>query len=135
MEYRFVVDVPLRWVDVDSEGVVNNAVYLSLVEQARYQYFRHLELLPKGRVEFLLAEATVRFQRPGRLDMETRVAVRTTTLGNTSFRMHYEIQGGDLVLASCEAALVFVDEHMKPSPIPAAVRDAIATFEGIEPGA
>ena len=36
MSYRFTVNVPLRWVDVDSWGVVNNAVYLNLMEQARF---------------------------------------------------------------------------------------------------
>ena len=35
MFYRFDTEVPLRWVDVDSAGVVNNAVYLSMMEQAR----------------------------------------------------------------------------------------------------
>ena len=36
MLFRFAAEVPLRWVDVDSAGVVNNAVYLSLMEQARH---------------------------------------------------------------------------------------------------
>ncbi|MBM3961563.1 MAG: acyl-CoA thioesterase, partial [Planctomycetes bacterium] len=39
MLFRFAAEVPLRWVDVDSAGVVNNAVYLNLMEQARYLYF------------------------------------------------------------------------------------------------
>lgn len=132
MEFRFLVDVPLRWVDVDSEGVVNNAVYLSLMEQARFLYFEELGLLPDRRVEFLLAEATVRFLRPGRLGMKTTVAARTTRLGNTSFGMAYEVRAGEVALARGEAALVFVDAAGKPRPIPAAVREAIAAFEGLE---
>ena len=38
MMFRFVVDVPLRWVDVDSEGVVNNAVYLTWLDRAAWSH-------------------------------------------------------------------------------------------------
>jgi acyl-CoA thioester hydrolase len=131
MLYRFVVDVPLRWVDFDSAGVVNNAVYLSLMEQARFAYFQQLDLLAKNRVEFVLAEAKVCFLRPGRFGMQTQVAVRTSHLGTTSFRMHYEVRAGEKVLATGEVALVFVDDAMKPRPIPDAVRRAIRDFEGL----
>ena len=134
MSYRFVTDVPLRWVDVDSEGVVNNAVYLSLMEQARFLYFEQLGLLERQRVEFVLAEATVRFHRPGRLGMQTRVAAATIQLGTTSFRMGYEVLADNMVLASGEVALVYVDSDLKPRPIPDAARAAISAFEGIDPG-
>ncbi len=129
MIYRFVADVPLRWVDVDSEGVVNNAVYLSLMEEARFQYFDHLGLLQERRVPFLLAEATVTFLRPGRIGMKTEVAVRTRSLGTSSFQMDYEVRAEDHVLATRQAALVFVDGNLRPVPIPAPVREAIQVFE------
>jgi acyl-CoA thioester hydrolase len=129
MIYRFVADVPLRWVDVDSEGVVNNAVYLSLMEEARFQYFDHLGLLQDRRVPFLLAEATVTFLRPGRIGMKTEVAVRTRSLGTSSFQMDYEVRAEDHVLATGQAALVFVDGNLRPVPIPAPVREAIQVFE------
>ncbi len=129
MFYRFVADVPLRWADVDSAGVVNNAVFLSLMEQARYLYFQHLGLLTDHRVPFVLAEATVKFLRPGRLTTKTEVAARTRSMGTASFHMDYEVRAADEVLATGQAALVFVDEHMRPRPVPDDVRAAIAQFE------
>lgn len=134
MLHRFIADVPLRWVDVDSEGVVNNAVYLSLVEQARFLYFEHLGLLADRKVPFVLAEAKVRFLRPGRLGMRTEVAVAVRSLGNTSFRMDYEVRCGIEVLAAVEAVLVFVDGALRPRPIPPDWRQAIAAFEELPPG-
>lgn len=131
MSYRFVAEVPLRWCDVDAEGVVNNAVYLSLMEQARFLYFDHLGVLPGGRIPFVLAEATVKFLRPGRFGMRTELAARTVALGNSSFRMEYEVRVGEMVLASGEATLVFVDAAFRPRPIPVEVRDAVAAFEGL----
>lgn len=129
MFYRFVADVPLRWADVDSAGVVNNAVFLSLMEQGRYLYFQHLGLLPDHKVPFVLAEATVKFLRPGRLGMRIEIAARTRSFGNTSFQMDYEVRAGDEVLATGQAALVFVDAGMRPQPVPDAVREAIVQFE------
>ena len=46
--FRFAAEVPLRWVDIDSWNVLNNAVYLTLMEQARYEYFAALDLLRDG---------------------------------------------------------------------------------------
>ncbi|MBL8752863.1 MAG: acyl-CoA thioesterase [Planctomycetes bacterium] len=129
MFYRFAAEVPLRWVDVDSAGVVNNATYLSLMEQARYLYFKSLGLMVDHRVPFVLAEATVTFVRPGRLGMKCEVAARTAALGNTSFAMEYEIRGDDAVLVTAKAVLVFVDDTWKPSPIPADWRATLAQFE------
>lgn len=131
MIYRFVTEVPLRWVDVDSEGVINNAVYLSLMEQARFLYFEHLGLLPDRKVPFVLAETTVKFLLPGRIGMRIEVAVATRSLGTTSFRMDYEVRAQQQVLATSQAALVFVDAALRPRPIPADVREAIVGFEGM----
>lgn len=129
MFYRFAASVPLRWVDVDSAGVVNNAVYLSLMEQARYLYFTHLGLLRDHAVPFLLAETTVKFLRPGRLPMNVEVAARVGQLGTSSFQMDFEVRADAEVLATGHAALVWVDAAMRPTPIPGDVRAAIEQFE------
>lgn len=129
MFYRFAAEVPLRWVDVDSAGVVNNATYLSLMEQSRYQYFQHLGLMSDHRVPFLLAEATVKFLRPGRLGMRVEVAARVRSIGTSSFHMDYEVRGGDEVLVTAQAVLVFVDGAMRPVPVPEDWRATIRQFE------
>jgi acyl-CoA thioester hydrolase len=134
MFYRFVADVPLRWADVDSAGVVNNAVFLSLTEQARYLYFQHLGQLHDHKVPFVLAEATVKFLRPGRLGMRIEVAVRTRSIGTTSFHMEYEVRAADEVLATAKTVLVFVDGQMRPRPVPDEVRAAIVQFEEMVEG-
>ncbi|MFY9344223.1 MAG: thioesterase family protein [Planctomycetota bacterium] len=131
MSFRFVAEVPLRWVDVDSAGVVNNAAYLSLCEQVRYLYFQHLGLLRDHRVPFVLAETTAKFLRPGRLGMKTEVAASVQSLGRTSFTMGYEVRDGELVLATVTAALVFVDAALRPMPIPDEWASSIAQFEGL----
>jgi len=134
MFFRFDTAVPLRWADVDSAGVVNNAVFLSLMEQARYQYFQHLGLLTDHGVPFVLAEANVKFLRPGRLGMNLEVAARTAKIGTTSLQMDYEVRAGDEILATAHAVLVFVDAQLRPSAVPADWRAAIEQFEEMKPG-
>ncbi|MEI6130557.1 MAG: thioesterase family protein [Planctomycetota bacterium] len=131
MSFRFTAPTPLRWVDIDSAGIVNNAVYLNLMEQARYAYFAHLEQLRMGLVPFVLAEVTVRFLRPARLGMAVTTAVKTVRLGNTSFTMEYEVRDGDLVLAAGSSVLVFVDKELRPISLPIVTRKVVAEFEGI----
>jgi acyl-CoA thioester hydrolase len=129
MFYRFVADVPLRWSDFDSAGVVNNSIYLTLMEQARFLYFQHLGFLSDHKVPFVLAEATVTFLRPGQLGMRIEVAARTRSFGHTSFQMDYEVRVANDVLATGHSALVFVDDHMRPRPVPDDVRAAVEQFE------
>jgi acyl-CoA thioester hydrolase len=129
MLFRFAAEVPLRWVDVDSAGVVNNAVYLSLLEQARYLYFAQLGLLDDHVVPFVLAEVQLKFARPGRLGMKVEVAARVRQLGTTSFHMDYEVRAGEAVLATATAVLVFVDADVRPTPIPPPWRETIGAFE------
>lgn len=131
MTYRFTAEVPLRWVDVDSEGVVNHAVYLSLIEQARFLYCDQLGLLPDRRVSFLLKEATMRFLRPGLVGMRTTVAARTVRLQDSSFVMAYEVRGDGEVLAEGEAVLVYVDGDRRKTSMPDTARAAISAYEGI----
>jgi acyl-CoA thioester hydrolase len=132
MFLRFAAEVPLRWVDVDSAGVVNNATYMSLMEQARFLYFQHLGLMADHRVPFVLAEATVKFLRPGRLGMRVDVATGVRALGSSSFQMDYEIRSGDEVLATATAALVFVGTDLRPTPIPADWRETVTQFEELK---
>jgi acyl-CoA thioester hydrolase len=129
MFFRFAAEVPLRWVDVDSAGVINNATYLSLMEHGRYLYFQHLGLLAHHQVPFVLAEVKVKFLRPGRLDMKTEVAMRVSKLGSSSFEMDYEIRAAEEVLVTAHAALVFVDAAMRPTPMPADWRATVQQFE------
>jgi acyl-CoA thioester hydrolase len=129
MFYRFDTEVPLRWVDVDSAGVVNNAVYLSMMEQARYAYFTHLGLMTDHVVPFVLAQATVQWLRPGRIGMRVTVATATTRLGTSSFDMRYEVRAGEEVLCKGDATLVYVDAQTRSCPMPPEFRETVAQFE------
>jgi acyl-CoA thioester hydrolase len=137
--FRFVSEQSIRWVDVDVAGVVNHAVWFSLVEQARFDYVLRLGVASGDVPPFLLAETTARYVRPGRVGMKLVVLVKTTRLGNKSFDMEYELhegtattpRDGETLLARIRATLVWVDAQLASVPIPAAPRRLLAEFEGI----
>ena len=47
---QFVHETVTRWSDDDSQGVLNNAVYLTLFEEARHGFSRAAEVLIEGQV-------------------------------------------------------------------------------------
>jgi acyl-CoA thioester hydrolase len=131
MSYRFHCQQVVRWKDIDSWGVLNNAVYLTLLEQARYEYCRELGILVDGQIRFVLAEVRVRFAAPGRMGSTLDVAARTTGMRRSSFTMTYEVRDAGHLLVEAEAVLVWVDEELRPEAIPDPVRTAISAYENI----
>ena len=131
MSFRFVCDAPVRWQDVDAQGVLNNAVYLTLLEEARYGYFDGLGLLAAGGGEFpfLLGECSIRFLAPARAGEELEVAARTVRLGTKSLEQAYEVRRGTDVLAVASATLVWVGPDGTP-PVPDDARARIVRYEG-----
>jgi acyl-CoA thioester hydrolase len=47
-DFHFTYPIEVRYDDLDPQGHVNNARFLSYFEQARVNYFIHLGLFSKG---------------------------------------------------------------------------------------
>jgi YbgC/YbaW family acyl-CoA thioester hydrolase len=65
-EFKFSV----RGYELDSYGHVNNAVYLNYFEQARWEMFRHLNLIDyfrKNKLLLLVTELKIRYSREVKL--------------------------------------------------------------------
>ncbi len=131
---RFRVRLRTRWSDEDNQRVLNNAVYLTLCEEARHAYFSKLGLLASNQFAFLLAQANVRFIAPGRGGEEVEVEMATLQLGHTSFQQVYRVRAaaGGSTWCECEALLVCVDPRTgKKTPMAADFRARIAALEGL----
>lgn len=129
---HFVHETVTRWSDDDSQGVLNNAVYLTLFEEARHGFCRAAEVLDDGAFPFLLAQTNVRFVAPGRGGETVRVELSTTHVGTKSFRQAYRVrsEGGE-IWAEGEAALVCYDPStMESAEIPKDLREALEAMTG-----
>ena len=126
-----------RWSDADAQGVLNNAVYLTLFEEGRRALCEEIGVLDgEGNFPFLLAQTTVSFLRPGRGGVEVQLELATTRLGKSSFEQRYRVCDGATGEAWCEgqAVLVCYDPATGRSrPMEADFRAALAaTIRGAE---
>jgi acyl-CoA thioester hydrolase len=85
---------PLRvyWEDTDAGGVVFYANYLKFFERARTEWLRRLgfsqqRLLADDRVMFVVAETSLRYLRPARLDELLQVSVELLHAGRASLQI------------------------------------------------
>jgi acyl-CoA thioester hydrolase len=133
--YGFAVDIGVRYRDADAMGHVNNAVYGTYLEQARVAYFDRVLDVPIHERDMVLAHVELDFRASVTLAADrVRVAVRVASLGESSFRMTYEVRTpeGD-VAATGESVQVAVDregdETTGSRPVPEGWRERITAFE------
>lgn len=135
--FKFYHLIEVRYGDLDPQGHVNNARYLTYFEQARIAYIVNLGLWDGHSwldIGVILAEAQLTFRAPVLFGQPVRVGVQVTRLGNKSLTMVYclESSTNGQELASGSTVLVTYDYHKNATiPIPDAWRDAIIAFEGL----
>lgn len=123
--YRMAIG--LRWSDLDAFNHVNNARYLTFLEQARIEWFETIgEPWVTEESAPVVASATLNFKRPIEYPAEVFVELFTERLGTSSVTIGHRIAGADGTL-HCDGhvVVVWVDRRNgKPTPLPEAVRRA-----------
>ncbi len=131
--FRFSTTLEVRWRDLDALGHVNNAVYFTYLEQARFQYLRELGLIPSDPfgIGMILAEARCQFKSPLELGERVTIHTRVSELRNSSFIFEYRIEGEDgRVAATARSVQVCYDyQNQRSVPIPDKWREAITAYE------
>ena len=98
----------VRWDDLDAFGHVNNAVYLTYAQEARFAW--------SGILEMVVARAEVDFIAPIH-DGDTFLYIElwVSAVGNSSFTMTYEIKMKGELVARVKTVQVTVDMGTKKS--------------------
>ena len=137
--FQFYHQIEVRYGDLDPQGHLNNARYLTYFEQARIHYVKHLGLWQGGSfldIGFIMAKVRVTFYTPIQFGQPVQVGVRVTRLGNKSLEMEYcleDMQTGQ-EFASGSSVLVTYDYYSSRTiPIPAGWREVIQEFESLQP--
>lgn len=137
-KFNFYFPLPIRYADLDAQWHVNNARYLTFLEQTRMEYFMNLGLFDGEdffSLGFIVADIHIAYAAPIVLREKIRAGMRVARLGNKSFTVEYEIENeesGELK-ARAEVVMVAYDYSARSSvPITAEMRAKIMAFEGIE---
>lgn len=133
--FRLRVPIQVRFCDLDGLGHINNAVYLSYFEIGRVAYFQEILGARTFReIGFILAEVTVRFRAPGKLEEPLSLGIRAVEMHNSSFTFEYELveTGTGRIIATGRSVQVWYDyERGQPVRIPEEIRWKFREFEGL----
>jgi acyl-CoA thioester hydrolase len=100
--------IRIRWRDMDAYGHVNNAVFLTYLEECRDAWAQALLGSAGGSWDFVLAHVGVDYRRQlTQDDDEVVVRCRLSSIGRSSVRTREEILTADgVVAAEAEAVVV-----------------------------
>lgn len=125
MLFRMPID--LRWRDLDAFNHVNNANFMTYVEEARIRWFESAgnDWLSNGRIP-LLAAVQMNYRLPIPYPARVFVELLTQRVGNSSLTLGHRIVGeDDRLYADGHSVLVWIEMATgRPVPLPDAVRAA-----------
>ena len=137
--YRYSTTIPIRYGDMDTLGHVNNAKYLTYLEQSRISYIRDRglwdgSLSAQG---LIIARIEIDYRAPISMDDGQAVVwTRVSRIGNKSFDMTQIVlvERGDQVITAAEAKTVIVVYDYTTGvtvPVPESWRTLIGSFDAL----
>jgi acyl-CoA thioester hydrolase len=126
----FEHEIEVRFRDCDAMGHVNNAVYLTYLEQARFAHWQRLTGATGIPRSFILARVECDYRAQATAGDRLVVQLRVAAVGNSSFTFEYDIMNVRTreVVATARTVHEMYDYAAgRPMPLPADVR---ARLEG-----
>ena len=140
-EYRFLHPIEVRYGDLDPQGHLNNAKFLTYFEQARVRYWTELGFFSGDQsfmeIGVIVADIHIRYKEPVKWGVPVKVGARTVKLGTRSLTLEQCVadESGTRIYAAGTVVLVAYD-YLKNQTmrVPDAWRQRIEEFEGRELG-
>ena len=136
--FKHKISFKVRFSDLDAMQHVNNAAYLSYLEEGRIAYFNCVLNLPKNNLDFgaVIARIEIDYIQPIIIGSEIEVYTRVSKIGNKSSDIENLItvkrKDNNLIAAKAVTKLVSYDfEKLISVPITEDVKEKIRHFEGM----
>lgn len=130
--FRFVHAQEVTFRDLDVFGHVNNAVYLTYIENARLGYLREvLSIESFEDLLVILAKVRIDFRSRASLGEVLEIGARVSRIGTKSFDVDHEVRGPDarLVAVASTTLVTFDYRGDTTMPVPDLWRERIQSFE------
>jgi acyl-CoA thioester hydrolase len=130
--FRFVHAQEVTFRDLDVFGHVNNAVYLTYLENARIGYLREvLSIESFEDLLVILAKVRIDFRSRASLGEVLEIGARVSRIGTKSFDLDHEVRGPDgrLVAVASTTLVTFDYRGDTTMPVPDLWRERIERFE------
>jgi acyl-CoA thioester hydrolase len=136
-QFWFFHPFRVRYSEIDGQGVVFNAHYLTYFDTTITEYFRALGYdqyadAQKTGEDFHVIRSLIEYKAPVRFDWQLDVGARVARIGNSSLAFDLAIfaKDGHEPLVTGEIVWVYTDQKShRPVPIPTSIRELIATRE------
>ena len=110
-DFPFTTNEKARFRDIDAFGHVNNAVYLTYLETARFDFFMQVfEPEAPNQLPVILGEVTCRYLAPGQFQDSLVVGMGVEAFGRKSFTIRAQVdtvEGRQLAIS--KATVVMYD--------------------------
>ena len=131
--YRFRHPVEVRFKDIDIGGHAHHSHALVYFEEARSAYWRDVVgRTGEGSIDYILAEAAVRWHQRVLWPARLAVSVRVSLLGRKHFVMDYLIDSpvGERLVSGTTVQVMYDYSVRASKRLPEDVRNPILAFEG-----
>jgi YbgC/YbaW family acyl-CoA thioester hydrolase len=134
-DFRFIHRLRVRWAEVDLQGVVFNAHYLTYLDTAMADYWRALALpyvsaMKRLSGDLFVKKATLEYHASARYDDLLDIGMHCVRVGNSSILFEGAVFAGEKLLVNGELVYVFADpEHQTSRPVPPELRSVMESFE------
>jgi len=105
----FVHHENVRFRDLDAMGHVNNAVFLTYIESARFAFLHHRGAATPDSMPIIVARIEIDFRAPVGLGDEVEISVHASRFGEKSFDLDYVLRVGGKIVAEARSVLVGYD--------------------------
>ncbi len=128
----FALPLAVRYAEVDQQGVVFNAHYLTWFDEAFTAFLAHRGLpypaMIAAGADVMVVRSEIDWRGGARWGDDIAVAVSPARLGRTSFAMDFAVRRGDVALVSGRTTYVCVDVDAHRSlPLPGTLLAALGT--------
>lgn len=129
-DFQFSRTVQVRWSDLDALNHINNAVYVTYLEEARIHYLEAIgwNWDTEG---LILAKNDVNYLSPVTDVHDLEIYVRCCRLGGKSFDLEYAVidYKGNLAVFATTVLVAYDFKAHTSTPIPERIRNSIQKFE------
>lgn len=117
----------VRFRDLDPMGHVNNAVFLTYIEQARAALLAEVGAATGLEdMNMIVARVEIDFRAPVRFGQEVEISVHASRFGTKSFDLDYELRvDGELVAEAKSVQVAYDYARREPVPLPADWREKL----------
>jgi acyl-CoA thioester hydrolase len=138
-QFRFYHPIEVRYGDLDPQGHLNNAKYLTYFEQARVAYWIDMGFFSKDQsfmeLGVILADVHITYLEPVYFGQKVKVGVHVIRLGNKSMTWEQnvvDVESGKELARGKVVVVAYDYKQEKTIPIPHEWREKITEFEGLQ---